>query len=752
MNCPNNVRNINDGLYMRKFDINKFRTDVLNTESTLNILYLILFVVFFTLLLSTKYFFFQSIVTDENTSRIDVVAPKTIEVVDTFKTEQKRKEVAQKIEPITTPAEDTYIKNNLDNIVNSIELIRVKDINKNLKQSQIDSLLDVADASRKRAMVNFFINADSSSIEVVANKAKKTLDNVLSEGVTEKDFEKDNIVRLVRRNIEPDTTRTQIKIITGLIEQVIMPNMVVDEIATDIARRNAMEAVSPIVVKFDKGDKIVFAGEPITKLKRDALNKAGYNILQINFQGVLGMFCLILIAFSTIVFYLQNYEKQYLSKRYLFIIGLLFTVAGLFGVLIPDGWSVFLLPFPAIAIILSIFMNSRASFFISISLIAILALALQFSAFSIVVFVIAALASTINTATIKYSRRFDLIKIGFEIAAVILVSIASIYLLELCIVDIDSKVIFNDLLAGLLTGIISGVVVLGTLPLLESVFGIISPYGLSELGDHNQPLLKRLQFEAPGTFSHSLMVSTLTEAAAEAVGANPVLARVGALYHDIGKIKRPLFFVENQTYFGIENPHTKLNPRLSKMVITAHPKDGLDLAKEYGLPPAIQDFISQHHGDSLASYFYNQAIQQEGEENVKEEQFRYLGPKPNTKETAILMLADAVESASRTLKDHSQEEIEKMINKLTSDRLNDGQLSDSPLTLKDIKTISATFSRILRAAHHQRIKYHENIIEELENKGKGMQLISTKLTDTELENKIEKKILKRQQKQINEDS
>jgi putative nucleotidyltransferase with HDIG domain len=207
----------------------------------------------------------------------------------------------------------------------------------------------------------------------------------------------------------------------------------------------------------------------------------------------------------------------------------------------------------------------------------------------------------------------------------------------------------------------------------------------------------------------------LAESAAEAIGADPILTRVGALYHDVGKILRPLFFVENQTYSGIENPHEKLTPRSSKMVITSHTKDGLAYAKEYHIPEVIQDFISQHHGTSLASYFYNQAVAQEGAENVKEEQFRYTGPKPQTKETAILMIADAVESASRTLKDHSQEELDALINKIIQDRLNDNQLDESPLTLKDIKIIASTLSRVLRSVFHKRIKYQETL-EDIQNK------------------------------------
>ena len=169
------------------------------------------------------------------------------------------------------------------------------------------------------------------------------------------------------------------------------------------------------------------------------------------------------------------------------------------------------------------------------------------------------------------------------------------------------------------------------------------------------------------------------------------------------------------------------------MIITAHPKDGIEIAKEYGLPQVIQNFIIQHHGEGLASYFYNQAVQEEGIENVKEEQFRYPGPKPNTKETAILMIADAVESAVRSLKTPTTEEIENMINKIIVERLNDGQLSDSPLTLKDIKTIAATFLRILRGMQHNRIKYQENVAKEFPKDKINM---PAKLLDEDLENKI----------------
>ena len=403
------------------------------------------------------------------------------------------------------------------------------------------------------------------------------------------------------------------------------------------------------------------------------------------------------------------------------------------AVLIPTGFSPYVLPIPAFVLLLAIFTNPRVAFIASLIFLAVLTVGAQYSAQIIVTFSLLSLIAMITISQIRYSRRFDLIKVGFVISASGLIILLAIYVLERCLIDVNNILILKNCIFIALNGIISSMIALGTLPLLESMFKINTPYGLAELADHNQPLLKRLQFEAPGTYHHSLMVSNLCEAAAEAIGANPILARVGAFYHDIGKLKRPLFFVENQSYFGIENPHSKLNPRLSKMVITAHPKDGVELAKEYGLPPVINNFILQHHGEGLASYFYNQAVKEEGIENVKEEQFRYTGPKPNMKETAILMIADAVESAVRSLKNPTSEEIEKIIDKIIVERLNDGQLTDSPLTLHDIKVIASTFSRILRGMQHNRIKYQENIEEELK---KNKINLPSKMLDEDLENKI----------------
>lgn len=734
---------------MKKIQIFNRLADTFSSSKMINLLVFIVFAVVLTATLGARYYLFQSIISDDGTSKRDIVAPKTIKVVDTFKTEQNKKEIAQKIEPILTPAEDTYIKNNYTTLLKSMEQIRAKKLNYAQKKEQMSLLFDFENNPYKDYILNYLINSSDDRFNSTVSKASKTLTNVLNQGVTERDFEKGNISSVILRNTHFETSKGEIRVISALLEQVIVPNMVFDEAATELAKKNAINSVAPTVVKFEKGEKIVFAGEPVTRIKKDALQKAGYNVLELNAKGVVGVFALICLAMVTFLYYLTNYEKQFVTKNYLSVIALLSLLMSALATVLPSETSFFFLPFPALAVLISVFTNPRVSVVTSIVLITVIALVEQMPMQPSAVFIIVCLISAIATSKVRYSRRFDLIKIGAEIGLAMLFSILIIYLIENSINPIDSGIVWTNALIGTVNGMLSGIIVLGIIPLLESMFKLVTPYGLAELADNNQPLLKRLQFEAPGTFAHCLMVANLCETAAEAIGADPVLARVGALYHDIGKLKRPLFFVENQTYFGIENPHKKLNPRLSKMVITAHPKDGIDMAKENGLPAVVQNFIIQHHGDSVASYFYNQAKLEEGDDKVTEEQFRYTGPRPNMKETAILMIADSVESAARTLKDHSQEELDAMINKIIQTKLNDGQLSDSPLTLKDLKTIAAALSKNLRAAHHQRIKYHENIIQELEEKALKKKFVAPDKIVSDNELKIEKKIQKHLQKAEN---
>ncbi|MBP3820180.1 HDIG domain-containing protein [bacterium] len=693
---------------------------------------LLCFTLLITSIIASQNFFFQSII-ENGISQKDIIAQKTITVEDVKRTEQHKKEIAQKVEPILVPAEDDFIKTNLETIQNSISQIRRKNSSLDEKKGDLNVLLDLSDNVKKDFIINFLLEVDDASLREAFDKASLSLVNILHSGITESDYQKGNVKKLIQENLVSNVSKRQVSVITALLEQVIVPNLVVDEQATENAKINAQEAVKPYKVIFQKGEKILFEGEPVTRLKRDALREAGYNLYELNAQGILSIYILVFLVCLVYLSYLKFFEKSFMEARYLSLSAVLALIACIIGVVLPTGFSPYIIPIPAVIIIASVFLNPRIAFILSSLILIMMTMGMQYNTHFVIVFALLSLIGMITMSRIKYTRRFDLIRVGFYLGVAGIVIMMSLYLIDKCLIDVSNYLIIGDCILVFVNALASSIIALGLSPLLESSFHIVTPYGLVELGDHNQPLLKRLQFEAPGTYHHSLMVSTLCEAAAEAIGANPILARVGAFYHDIGKLKRPLFFVENQSYFSIENPHNSLNPRLSKMIITTHPKDGVELAKEYGLPSIINDFILQHHGEGIAKYFYNQAVSEEGAENVKEEQFRYTGPKPNRKETAILMIADAVESAVRAMKGASSEEIEKIIDKIIIERLNDGQLEDSPLTLKDLKIIASTFSRILRGMQHNRVKYQENIEAEL-NKNK-ISLPSNAL-DADLVNKI----------------
>lgn len=712
----------------RKNIINKLK-DILFASTTIKIACFIGFVFILASIVASQKYFSKSII-ENGISKKEIYAEKTLTVIDVEKTERRKKEVAQKVEPVLTTADDDFIKNNLETLETSIFQIRKKDVDSSIKTEELSILFDIPDQTTKNFVIDFFLKTEDNSLHEAFDKANLTLANILNAGLSEKDLENSNINQIISMHLVSEVSKRQVTIITALLDQILVPNLVIDDFATEIARKNAENSVKPYEITFQKGDKIVFEGEPVTKLKRDALRQAGYNVFELNWQGVLAMLLLTTLATLIYLGYMKFFEKKFMEPKYFGVTAFLAIILAASAVVIPTGLSPYVLPIPAFAILLSIFTSPRVAFVTSTIMLSVLAIGIQYSPPVIITFMLLGLITGIMVSQIRYSRRFDLIKAGIAVSIAGLLIVFSIYLLEKCLIDVSNTLIMRDLTYIVLNGVVSSMIVFFVLPLFEKMFNIITPYSLSELTDHE--LLKTLSDKAPGTYHHSLMVSNLCEAAAEAIGANPILAKVGALYHDIGKLKRPLFFVENQSYYGIDNPHKNHNPHESKMVITAHTKDGIEYVKKYGLPPIINNFISQHHGEGLVSYFYNEAVKEQGIENVQEDQFRYSGPKPNMKETSILMLADAIESAVRAQKNPSAEDIEHIIDKVIVDRLNDGQLSDSPLTLKDIKTIAATFSRILRGMQHERIKYQELDAKFLKEKN----AVPNITLDADLENKI----------------
>jgi putative nucleotidyltransferase with HDIG domain len=363
------------------------------------------------------------------------------------------------------------------------------------------------------------------------------------------------------------------------------------------------------------------------------------------------------------------------------------------------------LPIPLGGVLLTVLFNARLAFAGSLSL-TILA-SLMFDA-PLTYFLYAFVGSAAGTfALVNQQQRSAIFRAGGAVA------LANSYVtLTLALIEGRPATLLSEMVGGWINGLMVAVLATGLLLLLEAPFDRTTVLTLLELSDHNHPLLKHLLFAAPGTYHHSLMVGTLAEAAAEAIGANALFCRVGAYYHDIGKTRHPQYFVENEA--NAADRHNKLAPSLSRAIVMSHIKEGIEMAREYGLPEALVDMIPQHHGTRLVSFFFQRAKETADPEMqaVKEEDYRYPGPRPQTREAAILMLADAVQAATRTLADPTPARIRGAVQKLINGIFVDGQFDECDLTLRDLHLIANSFVRVLTGFFHQRIEYPGVALEE----------------------------------------
>jgi len=403
------------------------------------------------------------------------------------------------------------------------------------------------------------------------------------------------------------------------------------------------------------------------------------------------------VPFFLIALYLGSYKRfAKIKGASLINLSFLFLVSFSLGYLfLKQGLTFYYIPIaiiPMLAILL--FDNFEIAFFLSLATSVSLA-TLTLEPFKAWFIFIASCASAMVLAK-GARKRSKVIRAG---------ALAGLFQL-LSLILLENLQIFGPqrYMVIVINGLLSGVITLGILPLFEYILQTVTNISLLELADLNHPVLQRMILEAPGTYHHSLIVGNLSDTACSAVGANGLLARIGAYYHDIGKLHKPEYFIENQDVK--KNRHDDLSPTMSKLVIMNHIKEGLEMAKKYSLSPALWSFIQQHHGNSLVYYFYRRALEgKEEDEEVTEEGFRYPGPKPDTKETAIVLLADSVEAATRSLIDPSPDKIEETVHKIINNKFIDGQLDACELTLKDIEKISGVFIKILSGIYHSRISY-----------------------------------------------
>jgi putative nucleotidyltransferase with HDIG domain len=487
-----------------------------------------------------------------------------------------------------------------------------------------------------------------------------------------------------------------------------------DKAAKAMVREKARSADRPVIEKYPQGVVLVQRGQPISE-RQLALLKEEHGAYQASvgsaahLQRAMALFLIFSLLTSLVVLYVARFHLT-LARSVPTIAGLGMLAVGTITLSMLAStapWHAVFLPLTITAMILTLAYNPQLALLMSVSLALATVVALGIDLSQLLV-----LLSGLATAVLLLQHvrsRTRLVKVAAGAGLAFLVMTVATGLLS----GQTPGLIVADALRRFVCGTLAGFLLTGLLPVVERVFAIVTDVSLLELADGSHPLLQELVRRAPGTYTHSMTVATLAEGAAEAIGANPLLTRVGAYFHDVGKMLKPHYFIENQ---GGENRHDALEPALSTLIIIGHVKDGLALARQYNLPQPIIDFVEQHHGTTLIEYFYREAIRlNEGNGNSAcelEPSFRYPGPKPQSRENGVLMLSDAVESASRALHDPTPGRLRKLVHDLLMKRLLDGQFEESGLTLTELHLIEESLCKGLIALFHARIRYPEEQLQE----------------------------------------
>jgi len=502
-----------------------------------------------------------------------------------------------------------------------------------------------------------------------------------------------------------DNTSLLLNVVQPLLKEVVRPNMMIDQEATEAARQLARDSVEPVVYK--QGQNIVVKGEGrVEKYQYDMLANLGLlSDTSTDISIYLGATLLVGIVLFAAMMTIRLIDRTTIAGIRQLLLFFTVMTATLGASILMRMVNIYLAPIALCAILLSSMLSLRTSAITNVTMaILISALAAGGSSeyTSEMVHLLACTIISGSFSALVVSKRSNRLRvIGAGVAAAFS-NFVIMLALGLMTSSSTSLIISNALWAAC-GGLLSGLLAIGLQPLLEVIFNLATPTKLMELSNPNHPLLRRLLLEAPGTYHHSIVVANLAEAAAEAIGANPLLARVGGYYHDVGKLRRPHYFKENQ--LGTDNKLSELDPYTAAQIIIAHPRDGVTLARNYRLPKEIYTMIQEHHGNTPVMYFYSKAVQEMGEENVDISSFRYDSQPPSTKEGALLLLCDTIEAAVRSMPNPTPEAIEEFIVKLVRGKLQDGQLSRSPLTLSDIDAICMACSTVLNGVFHERIEY-----------------------------------------------
>jgi hypothetical protein len=510
----------------------------------------------------------------------------------------------------------------------------------------------------------------------------------------------------LRTNVTQDLFDVDRELAGDLAEDYVSANYEASDEQTAAAREAARNAVGDISVSVEQGETIVRAGDRITQLHLETLGELGLTQPRLEASTIGGNALIAIILATLLVGFLWRFEPQiWFRNRSLLLFGLALLGSAVAVKIAADRalWA-YVVPTSATVLLATILLNGAAGAAMAVSL-AVLAGVMNGVALEPAVYTLAGGAAAM-IGMIRAERLNAFLRTGLLLAVTNIAVLTAFSLLE----QRDVAGILQGIAAASVNAALAVVLAVGSFAVIGNLFGIMTVFQLLELANPSSRLLRRLLLETPGTYHHSVMVGNLAERAAETIGADPLLARVAAYYHDIGKMKNPLAFIENQA--GARNIHDDLSAEVSARIIGGHIRDGIDLGYESGLPVQIIGFIPQHHGTSVMSYFYDKALAEVGgnDELVPDEAFRYPGPKPQSREAAILMLADGVEASVRSLDDKDEASIRGMVDRIVDARVEDGQLDAADLTLKNIAQIKDAFVQQLLGMYHTRIQYPENVV------------------------------------------
>ncbi len=638
----------------------------------------------------------------------DIRAPREVTFDSRSLTDEARAAAAEDVSPLTT-----NIKPPTDNRDDQLAALasldrRVSMLLDRAAQGSI-GVDEVLDRLADEPLIMFtdrdaIAELSVSRWDAIVDAAATALDAVLRERIVEEDLEQ---VRIdVRELITADLQAEERALAGNLAAALVEPTEVVDQELTAQEREDARAAVPPSVVTVFQGEEIVAEGQVISVQQFEELDALGLTQPQIDVGTVLGNALIALGIASLLVAFLWRHEPAIWHRNrsvLLFFLVLIVSAVALRIAADRALWA-FVVPTAASVLLVGILLQGAAGATMAGAL-AILAGVMNRDSLELTAYVLAGGLAALLTIT-RAERLNAFVRVAMAVAASNLIVVTAFSLLE----QRDLGGVAQLWGAGLVNAALSVVLAIGSFHVLGNLFGIMTVFQLLELANPSNRLLRRLLLETPGTYHHSVMVGNLAERAAETIGADPLLARVAAYYHDIGKMKNPLAFIENQA--GAHNIHDDLNAETSARIISGHIRDGIDLGYEHGLPVQVIGFIPQHHGTSIMTFFHGKALREVGgrEDLVDERTYRYPGPKPQSREAAILMLADGVEASVRSLDTKDEESIRGMVDRIVDGRVEDGQLDDADLTLKNISQIKDAFVGQLLGMYHSRIKYPDNVV------------------------------------------